>query len=179
MPDPLNPRYSYGGGKIISELLTLNYGRKLIPRVVVFRPHNVYGPDMGREHVIPQFVLRMKELKAHSPSPIPFPIQGTGKETRALLYVDDFVAGLLKLMEHGEHLNIYHIGSMSETAIADLALAVARQLGIKIAVVPGALTAGSTLRRCPDTRKLKALGFVPKIELGEGLARTVPSYLGT
>ena len=177
VPDPLNPRYSYGGGKIISELLTLNYGRKLVPRVVVFRPHNVYGPDMGREHVIPQFVLRMKELKAHSTSPVPFPIQGTGKETRAFLYVDDFVAGLLKLMEHGEHLNVYHIGSMSETAIDELALAVARQLGIKIALVPGALAAGSTLRRCPDTRKLNALGFVPKVGLEEGLARTIPSYL--
>jgi len=47
IPDPLNPRYSYGAGKIISELLTLNYGRKHFDRVVIFRPHNVYGPDIG------------------------------------------------------------------------------------------------------------------------------------
>ena len=52
IPDVLNPRYSYGGGKIISELLALNYGRRHFERVVVFRPHNVYGPDMGREHVL-------------------------------------------------------------------------------------------------------------------------------
>ena len=51
VPDPLNPRYSYGGGKIISELMAINYGRKFFDRVLIFRPHNIYGPDMGWEHV--------------------------------------------------------------------------------------------------------------------------------
>ena len=51
IPDPLNPRYSYGGGKLISELMAINYGRKYFNRVLIFRPHNVYGPDMGWEHV--------------------------------------------------------------------------------------------------------------------------------
>ena len=176
VPDPLNTRYSYAGGKIISELLTLNYGRKFMNRTVVFRPHNVYGPDMGREHVIPQFILRMKELE-RSEAPIRFPIQGTGAETRAFLFIEDFVAGLLMVMEHGRHLNIYHIGSMEETSIEDLARAVAHQLGRKIAIEPGELTVGSTLRRCPDTRKLNALGFVPLVPLAEGLARTIPFYL--
>src|SRR3989338_5692515 len=55
--DLLNPRYSYGGGKIISELFVMNYGRKYFRRAIIFRPHNVYGPEMGWEHVIPQFVL--------------------------------------------------------------------------------------------------------------------------
>ncbi|MGB8037417.1 MAG: SDR family NAD(P)-dependent oxidoreductase, partial [Pseudolabrys sp.] len=52
IPDPLNPRYSYGGGKLISELMAINFGRKYFERVLIFRPHNVYGPDMGWEHVI-------------------------------------------------------------------------------------------------------------------------------
>ena len=60
VPDPTNPRYSYGGGKIISELMAINYGRKFFERVLIFRPHNVYGPDMGWEHVIPQFALRVE-----------------------------------------------------------------------------------------------------------------------
>ena len=47
VPDLLNPRYSYGGGKLISELLAINYGRSHFERVVIFRPHNVFGPDMG------------------------------------------------------------------------------------------------------------------------------------
>ena len=79
----LNPRFSYGGGKIISELLAINYGRKLLERVCIYRPHNVYGPDMGWEHVIPQFVVRLYRLAARETNRvIDFPIQGTGQETR-------------------------------------------------------------------------------------------------
>jgi nucleoside-diphosphate-sugar epimerase len=177
VPDPLNPRYSYGGGKIISELLTLNYGRKLFDRTVIFRPHNVYGPDMGREHVIPQLVLRMKDLAARETGKLRFPIQGTGKETRAFLYVDDFVDGLLKVIELGEHLNIYHIGNSEETSIGDLAYAIAQNIGREISLVPGDLAAGSTPRRCPDIAKLRALGFVPKVSLADGLRKTIPWYL--
>ena len=55
MPDPLNSRFSYGAGKIISEFMAINYGRKFFERVLIFRPHNVYGPDMGFEHVLRNF----------------------------------------------------------------------------------------------------------------------------
>jgi nucleoside-diphosphate-sugar epimerase len=177
VPDPLNSRYSYGGGKIISELLTVNYGRKFFDRALIFRPHNVYGPDMGREHVIPQFILRLKELAAGNSGRLRFPIQGTGEETRAFLFIDDFVAGLLKVMSQGEHLNVYHIGTDEETVISDLAQAVGRCAGREIEVVPGGLTAGSVPRRCPDISKLRALGFVPQVPLPAGLAKTVPWYL--
>jgi UDP-glucose 4-epimerase len=47
VPDVLNPRYSYGGGKIATELMAINYGRNGFDKVVIVRPHNVYGPDMG------------------------------------------------------------------------------------------------------------------------------------
>ena len=60
IPDPLNPRFSYAGGKMISELMVIHYGQKYFKRVLIFRPHNVYGPEMGWEHVIPQFIMRMK-----------------------------------------------------------------------------------------------------------------------
>ena len=62
IPDIYNPRYSYGGGKIISELLGIHYGKKFFKKLVIFRPHNVYGSDMGNEHVIPQFINRMKKI---------------------------------------------------------------------------------------------------------------------
>ena len=39
--------------------MAINFGRKYFERVLIFRPHNVYGPDMGWEHVIPQFALRL------------------------------------------------------------------------------------------------------------------------
>ena len=112
VPDPLNPRYSYGGGKIICELMAINYGRQDFDRVLVFRPHNVYGPDMGWEHVLPQFALRLKRLSAKVPQGvIPFPIQGTGRETRSFIHIDDFTAALILVLEQGQHLNIYHIGT--------------------------------------------------------------------
>ena len=96
VPDVLNPRFSYGGGKIISELLAVNYGRKFFDRTLIVRPHNVYGPNMGREHVIPQFVLRLKKLSEQQPSGVlDFNIQGTGKETRAFIFIEDFIIKIL------------------------------------------------------------------------------------
>ena len=68
VPDVLNPRYSYGAGKLISEVMAINFGRKYFDRVLIFRPHNVYGPDMGFEHVIPQFALRLKKARAAQPA---------------------------------------------------------------------------------------------------------------
>ncbi len=44
IPDPMNPRYSYAAGKITSEMLAINYARAHFERMVIFRPHNVYGP---------------------------------------------------------------------------------------------------------------------------------------
>ena len=103
IPDVFNPRYSYAGGKIISELMIIHCAGKKIDRSIIFRPHNVYGPDMGCEHVMPQFILRMKELCCKcKDDEIQFPIQGTGKETRAFVYIDDFVDGLMLLLEKGE-----------------------------------------------------------------------------
>jgi len=177
IPDPLNPRYSYGGGKIISELLTLNYGRKKLRRAVIFRPHNVYGKDMGWEHVIPQFALRMTALCKHSQGPVTFPIQGSGEETRSFLFIDDMIAGLLTVMEKGEHMGIYHVGTEDEVTINELAREVALCFDREINIAPGQLQPGGTLRRCPDTKKIRALGFKPAVSLKEGLSATVPWYI--
>jgi nucleoside-diphosphate-sugar epimerase len=176
VPNPLNPRYSYGGGKIISELLALNYGRSLLDRVIVFRPHNVYGPDMGSEHVIPQFALRMKQACAETAGPVDFPIQGTGQETRAFIYIDDFVEGVLKIMEEGETQNIYHIGSDEEIPVAQIAELVGQCFDREIRIIPGPLQPGSPSRRCPDVSKLRALGFSSSTSLPEGIAKTVAWY---
>lgn len=177
VPDVLNPRYSYGGGKIISELLAINYGRRHFERVVIFRPHNVYGPNMGWEHVIPQLALRLRELHCKQPQgALPFPIQGTGRETRSFIYIDDFVEGAIHLLERGKHLGIYHIGSGTEVAIEELAREIGRWYQRELNVLPGGLQPGSTLRRCPDISKLRGLGFEPRISLTEGLARTLPWY---
>jgi nucleoside-diphosphate-sugar epimerase len=180
VPDVLNPRFSYGGGKIISELLAVNYGRKFFDRTLICRPHNVYGPDMGREHVLPQFVLRLKECAERQPrGVVDFAIQGTGQETRSFIYIDDFIRALLCVMERGDPLGLYHIGTDREISIADLARMVAAACGREIRIVPGQLLAGSTQRRCPDVNKLKRLGFEPAVSLEEGVRRTVEWYFST
>lgn len=177
VPDPRNPRYSYGGGKIISELMALNYGRKYFRRVTIFRPHNVYGPRMGWEHVIPQFAVRIKELcRQQAAGTLDLTIQGTGRETRAFAYIDDAAEGILSVLEKGEHLEIYNVGTDRESAIADVASEVARCFGREIRIVPGELRAGGALRRCPDISRLRALGYSPKISLSQGIEQTVKWY---
>src|ERR1700693_1915078 len=177
IPDPLNPRYSYGGGKIISELLALNYGRNRLRRVVIFRPHNVYGPDMGWEHVIPQLALRMHELCQQTERTVVLPIEGTGEETGAFCFIDDLIAGLGKVMEKGEHLGIYNIGTEEEMSIKQLAEEIARHFGRDVRIAPGKLKPGGTLRRCPDIGRLRALGYKPQVSIKQGLAATIPWYL--
>ncbi len=176
VPDPLQARYSYGGGKIISELLAINYGRTDFSRVVIVRPHNVFGPDMGFEHVIPQFAVRVRDLRVQQKLPtgsLPFPIQGSGQETRAFIYIDDFSAGMEKILEHGKHLEIYHLGNDKESSIAEVAQHIAESMRVPIELQPGELLPGSTLRRCPDISKVRHLGFEPRISLGEGIGHYV------
>lgn len=178
VPDVLNPRYSYGGGKIISELLCLNYGRKYFDRMTIFRPHNVYGPDMGGEHVVPQFILRAKAaIEKTNETKVPFPIQGEGNETRSFIYIDDFIEGVLRVIEQGKHNEIYHVGSQDEISVRDLATQVMALFGRQPLFQHLPLQAGSTPRRCPDISKLRTFGFQPKIPLGEGLKRTSEWYL--
>jgi len=177
VPDPLNPRYSYGGGKLISELMAINFGRKYFERVLIFRPHNVYGPDMGWEHVIPQFALRLKRLAEVQPAgSLRFEIQGTGEETRSFCFIDDLVAGVMVMRERGEHLGIYHVGTMEEVAIADLARRVAAAAGREVELVPRMLAPGGTSRRCPNISKLAGLGYKPCVPLDAGLQPTLDWY---
>ncbi len=177
IPDPLNPRYSYGAGKIISEIMAINYGRKLFERVVIFRPHNIYGPNMGWEHVIPQFILRMNKIcRATNDHTIKFPIQGTGQETRAFCFIEDFVDGLMILKDKGEHLGIYHIGTQEELTIEKVAKEIARYFNKNIQIVSGALAKGGTPRRCPDISKMQTLGYQPKINFSHGAHLTAQWY---
>lgn len=177
VPDPTNPRYSYGGGKIIGELMTLHMAAKFMDKVQIFRPHNVYGPDMGWEHVLPQFVLRMKKLAAESDAdPLPFPIQGDGSETRAFTYIDDFIEGAILMSDKGASDEVFHIGSAEEISIRDVAIMAGEYYGRNIAIEPQPLMKGGTPRRCPDISKLKSLGFAPKVLLAEGFEKLAKWY---
>ncbi|UGB25801.1 NAD-dependent epimerase/dehydratase family protein [Methylorubrum sp. B1-46] len=172
IPDSLNPRYSYGGSKLISELIAFNYGRDKLRKVQVFRPHNVYGPDMGWKHVVPQLIEKI--VTAGDGGSIT--LQGDGSETRAFCYVSDVVDGIVRMWRSGESMNVYHIGSMEEVAIRDLARITAEALGVRVDLVAGPAAAGATPRRCPDIGKMRAIGYAPAISLVQGIERTVAWY---
>jgi dTDP-glucose 4,6-dehydratase/UDP-glucose 4-epimerase len=181
VPDVLNPRYSYGGGKIASELVTLAWQRTgVLDRAVIARPHNIYGPDMGREHVIPEFCLRMNQLVKEQPSAaiLPFPIQGTGLETRSFCYISDCVEQLALLLEKGQT-GVYHVGTMVERSIEQVAHEVAACYGKQVKVIPGTLPKGSPPKRLPDTTKmdqLAGIGNLVRTPFKDGLSATVTWY---
>ena len=128
IPDIKNPRYSYGGSKIFSELLVMNYGQNYFNKSIIFRPHNIYGPNMGYKHVIPQLIEKIKLSIKENKSNIT--LIGKGIETRAFCYVDDLIDGLIILMSKGDDKEIYHIGNDEEISIKDLAESIKIKLKI-------------------------------------------------
>lgn len=170
--DPFNARWSYGASKIIGELLFINYARTQKFPMRIIRYHNIYGPRMGDEHVIPEFCKRIFAGED------PFKVYG-GTETRAFCYVDDAIQATVAVMESAKaDQQIVHIGkSNEEVSIIDLAkqmFAIA-EVNPTLDIQPA--PPGSVQRRCPDTHKLHALtGFSATIPLSVGLKKTMAWY---
>ena len=175
LPDSLNPRYSYGGSKIATELIAFNYGREHFQKVQVFRPHNVYGPDMGWKHVIPQLIGRIF-ASDRSTSPSRIPILGDGSATRSFCFVDDVVAGSLLMYDAGEDRQVFHIGNDAEVSVLELVTLLGELLEVDVAVESSSEPEGSTMRRCPDLSRMRRLGYEPRVDLVEGLSRTIEWY---
>ena len=176
VPDIKNPRYSYGGSKIFSELLVMNYGLDFFKKSIIFRPHNIYGPNMGYKHVVPQLIKKVEDSLENQNDFIE--LIGSGNETRAFCYIDDLVDGLIILMEKGEDKEIYHIGNDDELSIFDLAKKITNLIDTKINVKKGEQTHfGGTMRRCPDISKMRKIGYQPKISIDIGLEKSVDWYL--
>jgi len=170
IPDIFNPRYSYGGGKILTELMGVHYGKKYFKKLIIFRPHNVYGKDMGNEHVVPEFINRFKSLKGKR-----FKIQGSGNETRSFIYIEDFLHAFELILMKGKHLNIYNIGTSEKIKIKDLAFKLAKIFKKKVLLKRTALAKGGTKIRLPNIQKIKSLGFKKKINLDQGLSKILES----
>ena len=170
IPDIFNPRYSYGGGKILTELMGIHYGKKYFKKLIVFRPHNVYGPDQGKEHVIPDFISKFKLINKKNKK---FEIQGSGSEIRSFIYIDDFVNAFDLILRYGKHLNIYNIGTDERIRIIDLARKMSKIFNKKIKIKKKSLLKGSTKYRVPDVTKIKKLGFKKKYNLNSGLIKTI------
>ncbi|NOY90232.1 MAG: NAD-dependent epimerase/dehydratase family protein [Deltaproteobacteria bacterium] len=176
VPDMHNARYSYAGSKIAGELLALHLCRRRGVEAVIVRPHNVYGPAMGEDHVVPQLIRKLGERLLDGPR-VRLPIEGDGSQTRAFCYVDDAARGVAVSGLHGIDGGIYNVGREDEISIRELALRLGSLLNLEVEIVPGERPAGGTLRRCPDVSALRALGWSPRVSLREGLERTLNAYL--
>ncbi|MAG92077.1 epimerase [Candidatus Woesearchaeota archaeon] len=170
--DPKNLRWSYGASKILGEVAFFSYAKaRKFKRFAIIRYHNIYGPRMGYEHVIPQFIERIAKKEN------PFRIFGKD-QTRSFCFVDDAVQATQLVMKN-EKTNgeIIHIGrDDSEIKIIDVAEKLFKIANFhpKLKVEKEAL--GTVKRRCPDISKLKKLGFRPKISLDKGLRKTYDWY---
>lgn len=171
--DVLNPRWSYGGSKILGELLTANYCRTHGVSFRIIRYHNIYGPRMGFDHVLPEFFKRVYDREE------PFRIFG-GEETRAFCAVEDAVRATEAVMLSGRCAGeIVHIGnSTQEIKIIDLLRKVFDIADYHPEIDVRPAPAGCVMRRCPNTDKLLELaGYQAKISLDEALPEMYRWYM--
>lgn len=170
---PTDTRYSYGTSKFMCEFLVKEFGKKFKLDTLIIRYHNIYGPRMGTKHAVPQItnraILGENPLKVFG-----------ANETRAFCYIDDAVEATFQLgikkIKSGE---IIHIGNdKEEIKIKELVLKILNILNkkVKLKLLKG--KSSSVKRRCPNIKKLSKLtGFKPKINLDEGLKKTINWYL--
>ena len=175
VPNIFNPRYSYGGGKLISELICSYYYKEFFEKLIIFRPHNVYGPDMGWEHVIPQLILNIKKTKELNKTFLE--IKGDGNQTRSFIFINDFIEALNKVIFKGEHRNIYHIGNNDEISIIELTKMLLKLMDTDLEIRTSQQPKGETNRRCPDDSKIRNLGYKREYKLKDGLKSVIKWYL--
>lgn len=172
VPNVLNPRYSYGGSKIAGELVAINYAHRRGFEFTVVRYHNVYGPGMGWDHVIPQFIRRL-ELSEE------FTVQGDGEQRRSFCYADDAVAcSLAAILQPAGANEIFNVGNPAEEhSINGLVALLAEVSGKRIEPRHVPFAGEGTQRRLPDvSRAQERLGFRPTVTLRDGLERTYRWY---
>jgi UDP-glucose 4-epimerase/UDP-glucuronate decarboxylase len=170
--DVTSPRFTYGASKLLGEVATIHAAKAKGFRYVVGRFHNVYGPRMGADHVIPELSLRA--LRRENP----FKVYGTD-QSRAFCYIDDATLAITLLMESPQADNqIVHIGNdTEETNIGDLTELVLRVAEFHPTLDRQPAPPGAVNRRCPDLSKLRRLtGFAPKVSLEEGVTKTFAWY---
>jgi len=173
VPDLSNNRYSYGGGKIIGELTTMHYLRQDIDWQI-FRPHNIYGPRMGNDHVIPQLIAKIEGAKEHGLSTVE--VHAGGRTSRSFCYITDFGDAFKCLWEKATSSTVYNIGTEREVPISTLFEILVSYSGISLNIAEVGSPDGGTSRRCPCTKRIRELGFDAKIDLEAGLKNTYDWY---
>lgn len=169
--DVTAPRFTYAISKMWGEAAVVHASRAKGFPFVIGRFHNVYGPRGGTDHVIGEMSARAIRREN------PFRVWGAD-QARAFCYVDDATDAIVRLMGTDDAVGeIVHIGSDTETIIADLAKLVLRlaDFNPELQVLPA--PPGAVARRVPDLTKLRALtGYEPRVPLEEGVRRTFAWY---
>jgi len=166
-----NPRWTYGASKILGEVSSIQYaGEKGFDSTVV-RYHNIFGPRMGAQHVIPEFILRLQDLEGE------FKMYG-GDQYRSFCYVTDAAKMTINLMRceeaNGEVLNI---GDDNYVQIKELAQMIFDYFDVDPEIDDEGAPEGSVKKRKPDLSKIKGFGcFVDDTEFRDGLLETIKWY---
>ncbi len=166
--NPIGPRGVYDEAKRFAEAMTMAYHRQHGLDVRIVRIFNTYGPRMRPEdgRVVSNFIVQA--LRG-----APLTVYGDGSQTRSFTYVEDEIRGFLALLD-SHHVGPVNIGNPDEFTVAELADLVLELTGSPSRVERVALPVDDPTRRRPDiTLARTELGWEPKIDLREGLARTI------
>jgi nucleoside-diphosphate-sugar epimerase len=169
--NPNGPRSVYDEAKRYAEALTMAFHRHHQVDVRIVRIFNTYGPRMRFDdgRAVTNFLSQALDGK-------PITIYGDGSQTRSFTYVDDEVRGFLALLDSDVTTPV-NIGSTGEFTIAELAALVIELTGSSSELVSLPLPVDDPRQRQPDiTKARELLGWEPKIELREGLERTVADF---
>ena len=170
--NPVGPRSCYDEGKRFAEALLMAYSRQYGLDVRVARIFNSYGPRLREDGLYGRALSR---FVAQALSNRTVTVYGDGKQTRSFCYISDTVTGLLLLASclkaKGEVVNV---GSTREVAILELAQKIVEATNCESNIEFYSLPKDDPRRRCPDISKLEGLvGWVPGVDLEEGLKRTI------
>jgi len=169
--NPIGPRSVYDEAKRFSEAAVMAYHRYHGVNTHLVRIFNTYGPRLQANdgRVISNFMIQA--LRGE-----PLTIYGDGSQTRSFCYVSDLIDGIVRLSRSEEHLPV-NIGNPTEWTIAECAKEVLAVTGSRSEIAYKALPQDDPTRRRPDiTRAQTLLGWEPKIQLREGLERSLEYF---
>ncbi|WP_083898518.1 UDP-glucuronic acid decarboxylase family protein [Nocardia vinacea] len=166
--NPIGPRSVYDEAKRFAEAITAAYRRTLGVDTGVIRIFNTYGPRM-RPHdgrVVTSFITQALNGD-------PLTIYGDGSQTRSFCYVDDLIRGIVAMIDSSEPGPV-NLGNPNERTVAELAELVSSITGARSSVEFHPLPTDDPTRRRPDIAKaLSTLGWSPRVDIEDGLRRTV------
>lgn len=173
--NPIGIRACYDEGKRCAETLFFDYYRQHKLRIKVMRIFNTYGarmhPNDGR--VVSNFIIQA--LKGED-----ITIYGDGKQTRSFCYCDDLISGMIALMDSGDDfIGPVNIGNPKEFTMLELAQNVLELTESKSKIIFLPLPQDDPKQRQPDISLAKQkLNWTPKVELREGLSKTIEYFRG-